>query len=175
MNRETTAMPRVELRPGELYTAGEPTVITTLLGSCISICLYSPALRIGGMCHAVLPAAAGRQACDDPRYVNCALRIMMSELGGMGAAPGLMEAKIFGGADMFPQVKGMPVNVNLVGANNVQAARTALAAARINVVNECVGGPCGRRLLFNSATGEVLVKLVGGPPRGMHGLTSAGG
>src|SRR4051812_50134949 len=45
----------VYLLPGELHASAEQTQVTTILGSCVSVCLWDQKLRIGGMNHFLLP------------------------------------------------------------------------------------------------------------------------
>jgi len=51
----TEAMPRqVTIYIGTVFAAREPTVIETLLGSCVAVCLWDPETRVGGMNHFLL-------------------------------------------------------------------------------------------------------------------------
>jgi chemotaxis protein CheD len=43
------------LRPGDCYFGGQNTSIRTVLGSCVSMTFWHPQLRVGGMCHYMLP------------------------------------------------------------------------------------------------------------------------
>ena len=43
------------LLPGDFYFGNEYRVIKTLLGSCVSITMWSKRLKLGGMCHYKLP------------------------------------------------------------------------------------------------------------------------
>src|SRR5437868_9542154 len=40
---------------GELFVGGPSTVISTALGTCVSVCLYSEVANVGGMVHFALP------------------------------------------------------------------------------------------------------------------------
>ena len=44
-----TPRPDVTIYIGQIHVAKEPTVIKTVVGSCIAVCLYDPAVRLGGM------------------------------------------------------------------------------------------------------------------------------
>jgi chemotaxis receptor (MCP) glutamine deamidase CheD len=46
---------KVFLKPGELYIGKEPAVVSNILGSCVSITMFSERLGAGGICHALLP------------------------------------------------------------------------------------------------------------------------
>ncbi len=59
-------MRRVNIGIGELHVATEPTVISTILGSCVSVCLFDPVGKAGGMNHILLPGKADLKAFDLP-------------------------------------------------------------------------------------------------------------
>ena len=44
------------LAPAEIIIADAPTIISTLLGSCVAVTMYCRTKKIGAMCHALLPA-----------------------------------------------------------------------------------------------------------------------
>lgn len=52
--------PQVYLKPGELYIAQEPTIILTILGSCIGATFWNRRLGVGALCHAMLPRVSRR-------------------------------------------------------------------------------------------------------------------
>ncbi|HEX7689065.1 MAG TPA: chemotaxis protein CheD, partial [Burkholderiaceae bacterium] len=101
----------VFLKPGEYVVAGPGHRFRTVLGSCISMTLWSPHRRVGAMSHFLLPTR-GRGRVDatrglalralDGRYGDEALQLMLHELDRLDVRPAQCEAKIFGGGDMFP-------------------------------------------------------------------------
>ncbi len=161
MTPATAAFRIVDLKPGEIHIAREPTLITTLLGSCVSVCLYSTCDMIGAMSHSVLPSPGNGKPCKDLRFVECAIGWMLDDMHRLGAKKEDIKAKLFGGAEMFARPgQGMGI-ANMVGDSNTAAARAFLELRGVNIVNECVGGRLGRKVLFNTATGVVLVRKVG--------------
>ncbi|MGA2108628.1 MAG: hypothetical protein ABSH25_13400 [Syntrophorhabdales bacterium] len=50
---------KVFLKPGEIYVGEEPAEISTILGSCVSVTMFSKRVRVGAICHALLPSRAG--------------------------------------------------------------------------------------------------------------------
>src|SRR5579859_1268958 len=87
----------VYLHAGQLVVATEPTQITTVLGSCVAICLWDPALRIGGMNHYMLPINPAASE-GTARFADSATCALVEGLMAAGASSGRLEAKIFGGA-----------------------------------------------------------------------------
>lgn len=148
----------VELRPGEIHVAHEPTMIRTLLGSCVSVCLYSPAAKAGAMSHSVLPYPRYRPPARDVRYVECALEEMLDEMRMLGIPTSGLEAKLFGGAEMFHKTDEQVRFARLIGDGNTVAARTFLEREGVRVVSECIGGSNGMKLVFNTSTGVVFVR-----------------
>jgi chemotaxis protein CheD len=135
--RSESDLPAVYLHPGQLHVAETPAAVTTILGSCIAICLWDSARRIGGISHFLLPHAAGR-AQASPRFGNVAIDALLRKLREMGSPPCALQAKIFGGASVLghaPSGGSGPV-----GGKNTEVARERLAAARVPVVAEDVGG-----------------------------------
>ncbi len=148
--------PEVFLHPGEYHFGSAPGVIRTLLGSCVSVTVWHPGLRLGGMCHALLPSRVRRRG--DPlegRFVDEAIEILREALRVRGVSPGACKVKLFGGGNMFA-----PPAADLdVGVRNIEAARRHLAANGFAVIREDVGGNRPRRLSFDLATGRVWHSL----------------
>jgi chemotaxis protein CheD len=142
------------LHAGHLFASGEPTKIVTIVGSCVSVCLFDAARGVGGANHFMLP---GRASTPSPRYAKDAMDLLLAQLIALGARRSRLEAKLFGGASMLKV--GTESNGDL-GMRNIEAARFELAAVRIPVVGEDVAGNRGRKLVFSTADGTVLVKQV---------------
>src|ERR1700734_876469 len=73
------ALPEVYLQPGESHLARNPTIIRTILGSCVGVTFWSARLGVGALCHAQLPnspksASAGLTIKEGRRYVDFAIR-----------------------------------------------------------------------------------------------------
>ena len=137
------------LQPGELFFLVRPTLVSTVLGSCVAVTLFYPPLSLGCICHAVFPEGKGLMGL---KYVDQAVLRMVSYFDRR-AIPRLdLEAKLFGGASQFGE------GGHNVGAKNVSAALLALEQAGLRLAVSDVGGAQGRKLLFNSQSGEVFLK-----------------
>jgi chemotaxis protein CheD len=159
--REGVDDPPVEVfvQPGELFVGDASFRPRTLLGSCVSITLWQPQRRCGGMSHFLLPSrglgpvqALGSTRLDG-RYGDEALESMLRQLSGWGVSAAQCEAKIFGGGDMFPERQ--PAPALQVGQRNGLAARALLQQAGIRVVSESLFGIGHRQIIFDLATGAV--------------------
>ncbi|MBI5846607.1 MAG: chemotaxis protein CheD [Nitrospirae bacterium] len=164
MKAPVTDLPAVYLKPGELYITDSPTVVTTVLGSCVSVTMFCPRLKIGAICHGLLPNCKDDKPCDNScgnafRYVDCSIRLMLGKIRGYGIGDHEMEVKLFGGADMFsPLDEGRKANT--IGNLNIQAAIRILDAEKLQILKADIGGMQGRKILFYTHTGEVFLKRV---------------
>ena len=159
MKSVRTNLPLVNLRPGELYVAKEPTIIATLLGSCVSVCLFCPSRKIGAMCHGVMPFQDNTLAAESFRFVDSSVAYMVEVLAkGKDGRRARLEAKLFGGADVLDINSQKRRSVPTIGRQNIEAARASLAKHKVPIAAEKVGGLSGCKLFFYSHTGEVLLK-----------------
>ena len=55
-----------KILPGQYHAAADGVMIVTVLGSCVSACLWDPRLRIGGMNHFMAPRSRRRAASPHP-------------------------------------------------------------------------------------------------------------
>ncbi len=144
-----TAEHPVYVQPGEIRWSVEPCVFKTVLGSCVSVCLWDAMRGIGGLTHFTLPHA--RTPNDDMRFGNIAIPRLAAELRAIGCT--MLVAKVFGGAAVLP--KG---NTLSVGDSNTQAALAILGEHQIEIVARRTGGTNGFVLYFSTSSGEVQLR-----------------
>jgi chemotaxis protein CheD len=151
----------VYLHPGQLVASKEPCVVTTILGSCVSVCVFDPERRVGGMNHFVLPESFDKSA-SSARFAPAAHEDLLARILELGASHEKLRAKLFGGAFIFSQFKdaGHADREQPLGLRNVAAARQLLLDAGIPVVAEDVGGGRGRKVVFHTGSGEAWVKTL---------------
>lgn len=156
MHQDITAFQDIFLNPGEYFVGGARHRVRTLLGSCVSIVLWAPRQRVGGMSHFLLP---GRSPTGqrDGRYAADALALMLQALRRYRVEASDCEAKIFGGGDMFPDA---PRPQQTIGEKNGLAAHALLARHGIPVVSEDLYGAGHRKILFDVASGDVWARQV---------------
>lgn len=157
------------LLPGGHHFGSGHTRIRTILGSCVSITMWHPQRRIGGMCHYMLarPPSKRKDGALDGRYGEDALKLFLAYAIRHGAKPQDFEFKLFGAASMFAASNGF-CEGNVCGAKaaacpnvpcvNAHSGRSMLARHGLNVVSEDLGGLESRSVIFEIATGEVLVR-----------------
>ncbi len=143
------------LHQATLFTSRQPCEVTTILGSCVAVCLWDRRLQIGGINHYVLPLWNG-EGLATPKYGNIANQKLIGKLVDMGSSPADLIAKVFGGAQQL--ISGH--SVFTVGERNVQIALEMLKEYNIPVASMHTGGKQGRHLKFIVVTGEVWMKLL---------------
>lgn len=149
--------PEIFLRPGETYVGDRRVRLRTLLGSCVAITLWHPELRVGGMCHFLLPARLRDPGFSlDGRYGDEAFEMLVAILARRGASARRCEASIAGGGAMFP-VAAAAGQIN-VGWSNGEAARKLLRAQGVAVRRESLYGRGHRMIQFDIDTGAVNVR-----------------
>lgn len=147
--------PDVYLHPGQWWFGGGDGIVRTLLGSCVSVTLWHPRWRLGGMCHYLLPQRLrARGAALDGRYGDEALDLLRAAALRAGCRPGEFEAKLFGGGRMFAR----PLHGSQVHERNVELARRAVRGHGFRVVAEHLGGHGHRQVTLVLRSGEVLLR-----------------
>ncbi|MFV0347567.1 MAG: chemotaxis protein CheD [Halodesulfovibrio sp.] len=156
--------PCVHLKIGEGIVTGRNVLISTVLGSCVAVSFYCAARGVAGLFHAMLPTSVGARDADKApcKFVDSAIHCILEQFRKKGIADRDIELKLFGGA--FSMGNGAPEhvrNVVNVGGRNVEVARQVLSELKLRVTRESVGGEHGRKLVFDTTTGHVWVKMLG--------------
>lgn len=130
------------------------------LGSCIAVALYDENTRIAGLAHFMLPSIDESHDRSNPsRFIDSGLEKMIDEMKKMGAQPNGFKAKIFGGANMFPDIifSNSPIDI---GQRNIQAVREELRRHSINITAEELGGHIGRSMIIDTKDDTSVVNTV---------------
>jgi chemotaxis protein CheD len=150
------SLPTTYVHPGQLVTSNGPGVLSTILGSCVAVCLHDAQSNIGGLNHYLLPTL-GAEHEQPGRYAPTAIDELVQRMVRDGANRERLVATIVGGASVLAAFD----DADHLGMRNVAAARTALTRHRIRVVGADVGGRRGRKLQFSPRDGQVHVQLIG--------------
>lgn len=154
-------LPEVYLQPGESQLVRKPSILRTLLGSCVGIAFWVPRLGLGALCHPMLPRFPVKQAATlsrsaGRRYVDYAIRDLARQFDSLGARREEVEVKLFGGGDVLLMVNDSARPT--VGKLNCEVAIKVLAEEGFAIMASSLGGKRGVNILFNTMTGEVLLK-----------------
>lgn len=155
---------------GDCVAAREGSLLVTVLGSCVSVCLADPGRGLGGMNHFMLPGL--REGLFDPqaavslaaRYGAYAMELLVNRLLQIGADRSRLRAQVFGGASI---IRGL----GDVGLANIAFARQYLARERIAVTTEDVGGHHARKVAFHVGTAHAQVTVLDALSRRLLGRT----
>lgn len=145
----------IYLYPAALIVPAKHSVVHTILGSCISVCLFDPKTKTGGINHYMLPFWNGNGLAS-PKYGNIAIEKLHQKLISQGVIHDNIIAKVFGGGEVL-EVINQHFNV---GQRNIDIAHEMLEQLKIKIVAESTGGKLGRKIIFNSGTGEVIQKYI---------------
>lgn len=171
LNREI-----ITIYPGELYITKKSELITTILGSCISIVLFDEQNSIGGINHYMLPAAPPESKKNSglpiTRFGEYAIKTLIQEMINQGASLKNLKAKIFGGSNVLNfsskkderkkdvQKKDVQKKDALIGEENINFARKFLKKIGIPIVSEDVGGVSSRKIFFDTTNYKVFLKRI---------------
>ena len=146
---------RLNLHPGEWYFGMEYLSLYTLLGSCVALSVWHPRLKLGGLCHYLLPTAPEQRLQQDlraghaGRYAVTVLALLKQRMLAYGAV-NEYQIGLFGGSDSDSNFT--------IGKQNIVYAQQWLAAQHINLKVCDVGGNKSRTLILNVLSGELHVK-----------------
>jgi len=149
----------VKILPGQYYSARRDIAIVTVLGSCVSACLWDPETRTGGMNHFMLPGsvrgsrATGPASADSARIGIYAMELLINQLLKLGARRDRLVAKVFGGGCVLEGMDRLNVG-NLNGAFVIEFLREE----GIPLLATDLYDDCARKVYFFPRTGKVLVR-----------------
>jgi chemotaxis protein CheD len=150
----------LSIHPGDWYFGGDYTRLHTVLGSCVALAVWHPEHKVGGMCHCLLPVAAGRRdtALPDCRYAEHALPKLKQAMLQYGELRYFVVG-LFGGGDMFSRSARASI-----GEQNILYAQQWLVNEQIGLQRMDVGGAMSRSLTLHMRTGEIHVKRYNANP-----------
>lgn len=153
---------QVTIHIGGVFATREPTVIKTLLGSCIAACLRDPVAGIGGMNHFMLPSTLNGDADGNlSRFGVHAMELLIGQIQKLGGERARVHAKVFGGGHVLQIAE----SVNGVPQQNIRFIRDFLRTEGIPLLAHDLGGRVARHVLFDTGSGKVRMKRLSGATR----------
>jgi chemotaxis protein CheD len=141
---------------GEIFVGTKPTEISTILGSCVAVCLYDKVENIGGMNHYLVPLW-NENGLQSPKYGNISIPKLIDNMLNIGCMKQNIEAKIFGGGNVIDVTQ----EEMMIGRKNILIAKEMLREYGIKISAQDVGGNRGRRILMRTDTGKIFLKYIG--------------
>lgn len=154
-------MRTVSINQGEFKVVSEPeVVISTVLGSCVAVCLHDGIARVGGMNHFLLPQP-GKDSPTSSAAAQCygvhSMELLINEMMKRGANRQRLRAHIYGGANIFN-------GLGAIGEANAQFARRFMETEGIPVGHMDLGGTQARKVEFRPFDGKVRSLIVKDAP-----------
>jgi len=141
--------------PGQFVITSVPSLISTVLGSCVSVCLWDKETGIAGMNHYLLPGVESDEAGNPNRGLT-SIRMLIRAMLNRQVRLENLEAKVFGGCNSLYKDN----DCFRVGERNILMAMDVLNEYGIRVSAQHTGGNYGRKIVFNTATGKVRMRLL---------------
>ncbi len=139
---------------GDFYVTAHPSeIITTVLGSCIAVCLRDPDIRFGGINHFLLPApdhGGDLAASRELRYGSYSIERLINAVLAHGGRRDRLEIKVFGGASL-------KIGASMVGNRNADFVENYLHREGLKIAARDLRGTLARRLRYYPTTGKVMV------------------
>lgn len=147
---------RLTVMQGQALVSSDARVeYSTVLGSCVALCLFDPETHVGGMNHFLLsePPAGMSNSAVDEHYGTYLMELLVNQMLGKGARKARLKAHLYGGAN---------VNRNMmrIGTANAEFARGFLQREGIDLLRSDLGGTNARRVDFRPASGQVRCRVV---------------
>ena len=141
----------------QMQSSATPTVLRTILGSCIGICIYDKVKKSGGMAHILLPTRGASEKSE--KYADSAVPLLIDTLIKSGCKKENLSAKIAGGASMFKFTSNM--SLAQIGEKNIEMTIKTLEENHIPIMALDVGGNAGRVIDFYLEDGRLKVRAGG--------------
>jgi chemotaxis receptor (MCP) glutamine deamidase CheD len=151
------SFPQVRISIGDVFASVRPTILQTVLGSCVAVCLHDPGTSIGGMNHILLPEASTQE-----RSASCgihAMELLINEMMKLGADRRRFVAKCFGAGNVLACLKPPTV-----GDLNARFIREFLRTEAIPLLAQRLGGTDAVSVRFRTDNGHVMLQSVGKAP-----------
>jgi chemotaxis protein CheD len=162
MKRNFHELPVVYLHPGEIFFSNKPSMVSTVLGSCLSITMFDDRTKFGAISHCQLPICKGANKhcrnCIAPyKFVECTIKNMITKFEENKINRYDLAVKIFGGADVFSNEEGLFLDV---GKQNIITAKKEIIDYKLNLVAMDVGGNEGRQIIFTTNNGDIFLHRI---------------
>lgn len=96
------------------------------------------------------------QGLPSPKYGNIAIEKLYEKLLQKGASKNNIIGKVFGGGEVIQNITSQ-FNI---GERNILVAEEILSELKIPIKAQSTGGKQGRKIIFNTLTGEVIQRYV---------------
>lgn len=143
------------INPGYICYSKDPVLMCSVVGSGVVVTLYDYVTKTGGMSYFVRPLLSSSDL-PTPYFAEPSIlgliKSCKKEIGSLSR----IEAYIYGGSEKS-SADGYIKNL---AEENINAAKKILLSKNISLVGIDTGGHRGRKIVFNTLTGETMVAKV---------------
>lgn len=133
----------------DFYVTANPVeVLSTILGSCIAVCIHDPVAACGGMNHFLLPEAptpTDGLPSIELRYGSYSIERLINAVLSRGGRRDRLEAKVFGGSNVLGTTN--------IGHHNADFVEAYLEKEGVPIVARDLRGTAPRRIHYYPTTG----------------------
>ena len=146
-----------KIGPGELYVSDQHELISTLLGSCVAVCMRDRVNRIGGMNHFKLPQPGSDKNTFElnANYGSYAMELLINQILKKGGEKRYLECKVYGGGNVLQNVSSN------IGAQNIDFVMRYLEGEKIPVRRQITGSDRPQQVYYHPITGSAFSILQG--------------
>ena len=144
---------KMRLMPGEYHVTTENEEISTILGSCVALCIKDAEMNVAGMNHYLCPTRKNSgsstnlpAACFGDASIGLLLKLYMLNGGRLEKC----NIKLFGGGQVMSDRSN-------VGGENIKIAQDIINEHNLVIDKSDVGGSYSRKIIFSPKTGKVKV------------------
>jgi two-component system chemotaxis response regulator CheB len=147
------------IQSGEIGFSVTGEIFQTVLGSCVSVCIYDPDLKIGGMNHFLLPDRSSANiklelTKNALNFGDDSIAALLKNFKKAGSNPGRLKVYLCGGSS------ANSTSLLNVGKENIKKARELLAQYNLHIHKESTG-PSGMNVKFDTSSGDIYVSATG--------------
>lgn len=130
-------------------------IITYALGSCLGLVIYDPAVKVGGMLHAMLakPSGIGKNPFQ---YVNSGIPLLFQKCYTLGAKKERLRIVAAGCASLMNAA-----SIFEIGKKNIEMLEALFVKNGVKLSASLLGGHDSRTLTLDLSTGKISVKIRG--------------
>jgi len=140
-----------KILPGEIYVTKNHELISTLLGSCIAVCMRDKINNVGGMNHFKLPTAHDNsKSTNDANYGLYAMELLINEIMKNGGQRANLECHVFGGGRVVSSIQSD------IGNKNIMFIKQFLKEEHIRIIQQKTGGTCALQVYYHPITGHAF-------------------
>ena len=145
---------KIILNPGFIIIPKTPSIIYSFIGSGIVFTVFDNEKKFGGASYFTKPYTNFLNA--SPLFAKHSFLTLIKLMEKEGGKRKNFEIQIFGGAEN-KKIKGFIKNLAF---ENIKSAKKIVFEYNFKLAGEEIGGIKGRKIMFNTKTGEIIIAKV---------------